>query len=92
MDEELGVGFDTLRALPVGTGATSVLAFNRRLYDRCKELGGSQYPISAVALDAHDWEVHYGAEWERLLRAKRRYDRDDASWPAESRTLLGTRD
>ena len=89
MDEELGVGFDTLRALPVGTDATSVLAFNRRLYDRCKELGGSQYPISAVALDAHDWQVHYGAEWERLLRAKRRYDRDDVL--ASGPDVLGRR-
>ena len=63
------------RCRPAPTSARA--GYNRRLYDRCKELGGSQYPISAVVLDADDWAVHYGEEWERLRRAKRRYDRDD---------------
>jgi FAD/FMN-containing dehydrogenase len=76
-DEELGIGFDTLRALPVGLDAESVIAFNRRLYDRCTEVGGSHYPISAVRLDVDDWAVHYGEHWNRLRAAKRRYDRDD---------------
>jgi cytokinin dehydrogenase len=76
-DEELGLGFDTLRALPAGLDVESVLAFNRRCYDRCVELGGSQYPISALRLDAGDWAAHYGEQWDRLLAAKRRYDRDD---------------
>ncbi len=73
--EDLVIGFDTLRSLPVGTDVASVLAFNRRLYDRARELGGTQYPISAVDLDRSDWEAHYGDQWERLLAAKRRYDR-----------------
>jgi FAD/FMN-containing dehydrogenase len=76
-DEELGLGFDTLRALPPGTDPKSALAFNRRLYDRCRRLGGSQYPISAVRLDVEDWKAHYGEQWDRLRAAKRRYDRDD---------------
>jgi FAD/FMN-containing dehydrogenase len=76
-DEELGLGFEPLRALPPGTDVEPVLAFNRRLYDRCRELGGSQYPISAVRLDADDWAAHYGEQWDRLLAAKRRYDRGD---------------
>jgi cytokinin dehydrogenase len=75
--EDFAVGFDTLRVLPAGTDVTSVLAFNRRLYDRARELGGKEYPISAVDLDAADWEAHYGDQWERLLAAKRRFDRDD---------------
>ena len=45
-----------------------VLAFNRRLYDRCKQVGGSQYPISAIRLGPDDWAVHYGEQWDRLLR------------------------
>ena len=76
-DEELGIGFDPLRALPPGTDVEPVLAFNRGLYERCRELGGSQYPISAVRLDVDDWAAHYGEQWPRLLAAKRRYDRDD---------------
>ncbi len=76
-DEELGVGFDTLRALPPGTDVEQALRFNRRLYDRCRQLGGSQYPISAVRLDENDWRAHYGEQWPRLLSAKRRFDRGD---------------
>jgi cytokinin dehydrogenase len=76
-DEELGLGFDTLRAFPPGLDVEAALRFNRRLYDRCKQLGGSQYPISAVRLAVEDWVVHYGEQWDRLVAAKRRYDRDD---------------
>jgi cytokinin dehydrogenase len=76
-DGEIALGFDTLRALPPGLDVESVLGFNRRLYRRAKQLGGSQYPISAVRLDVEDWVVHYGEQWDRLVAAKRRYDRDD---------------
>lgn len=76
-NEELGLGFDTLRALPAGLDVESVLTFNRWCYDRCVELGGSQYPISAVRLSAADWAAHYGEQWDRLRAAKRRYDRHD---------------
>jgi cytokinin dehydrogenase len=76
-DEELGVGFDTLRALPPGTDVEPALEYNRQLYDRCRELGGSQYPIGAVRLDLEDWAAHYGEQWDRLLAAKARYDRGD---------------
>jgi cytokinin dehydrogenase len=88
-DEELGIGFDPLRSLPPGTDVEPVLAFNRGLYDRCKELGGSQYPISAIRLDVDDWKVHYGEQWERLRDAKRRYDRDDTL--ASGPDVLGRR-
>ena len=38
--EELGIGFDALRALPTGTDAAAAIAFNEQLYDRCTQLGG----------------------------------------------------
>ncbi len=88
-DDELGLGFDTLRALPPGLDVESVLAFNRRLYDRCRELGGSSYPISAVRLDMNDWIAHYGEQWDRLLAAKRRYDSADVL--ASGPDVLGRR-
>src|SRR4029079_18831179 len=75
--QELGIGFDTLRALPAGIDAEAVIAFNEELYDRCTAVGGSHYPISAVRLDVDDWSEHYGEQWKRLIAAKRRYDRDD---------------
>jgi cytokinin dehydrogenase len=73
-EEDLAIGFDTLRAAPVGADIDALLAYNRRLYDRATELGGTQYPISAVRLDADDWRRHYGEQFPRLLRAKRRFD------------------
>ena len=88
-DEELGIGFDPLRSLPPGTDVEPVLAYNRRLYDRCKELGGSQYPISAIRLDVDDWKLHYGEQWDRLRDAKRRFDRDDTL--ASGPDVLGRR-
>jgi Cytokinin dehydrogenase 1, FAD and cytokinin binding len=30
-----------------------------------------------VRLDVADWKAHYGEQWQRLLAAKRRYDRGD---------------
>ena len=73
-DEELMLGFDPLRSLLFGSDVEPVLAFNRGLYDRCKELGGSQYPISAFRLGTADSAVHYGEQWSRLLDAKCRFD------------------
>ena len=73
-DEELMIGFDPLRSLPPGTDVEPVLTYNRSLYDLCRELGGSQYPISAIRLDVDDWIAHYGEQWPRLQAAKRRYD------------------
>jgi hypothetical protein len=75
--EELAIGFDTLRASPVGLSAADVetlLTYNRRLYDRAVELGGTQYPISAVRLDPADWARHYGSQFRRLVHAKARFD------------------
>jgi hypothetical protein len=76
--EELAIGFDTLRAVPVGVSPGDIetlLAYNRRLFDRAIELGGAQYPISAVRLDPDDWVRHYGDQFRRLVRAKRTFDR-----------------
>ena len=75
-DEELGIGFDPLRSLPPGTDVEPVLDYNRKLYDLCKQLGGSQYPISAIRLGVDDWAVHYGEQWDRLRAAKRHFDRN----------------
>ena len=76
-DEELGLGFDTLRAFPPGLDVEAALRFNRRLYDRCKQLGRLAVPDQRVRLAVEDWVVHYGEQWDRLVAAKRRYDRDD---------------
>ena len=74
---------DRFRHAPGVTGRAfgrrhrTLLTYNRRLYDRAVELGGTQYPISAVRLDPADWVRHYGAQFRRLVRAKARFDPAD---------------
>jgi cytokinin dehydrogenase len=48
--------------------------YNRVLFDRCRDLGGTHYPISAVELTRDDWAAHYGPQFGRLVAAKARYD------------------
>jgi cytokinin dehydrogenase len=53
-----------------------MLAGNRILFERNRELGGTLYPFSAVAVSGLEWQRHYGAVWPALADAKRRYDPD----------------
>lgn len=74
--EERAFGFDILRTLPNDPQVIEqVLVYNRMLYDKNRDLGGTNYPISAVRLTPEDWRHHYGSEFARLTRAKQRYDR-----------------
>jgi FAD/FMN-containing dehydrogenase len=66
-----------------------LLTFNRGLDDRCKQLGGSQYPIGAIHLGTQDWAVHDGEQWSRLRDAKRRFD--PANTLASGPDVLGVR-
>ena len=76
--EEQAFGFDILRSSPYDTNVIErILNYNRMLYDKNRDLGGTNYPISAVRLAAEDWQRHYGAHWRALLAAKRRYDPDN---------------
>lgn len=68
-------GLGILRYAPIDEALIrAILAFNRTLYDRCHQLEGTYYPISAVHLSRQDWQRHYGPQWETLLVGKRRYD------------------
>lgn len=53
-----------------------MLAGNRALFERNRDLGGTLYPFSAVELTPLEWQQHYGAAWPALAQAKRRYDPD----------------
>lgn len=76
--EERAFGFDILRYSPYDSNVLGqILDYNRMLYDKNRDLGGTNYPISAVRLAAEDWQRHYGPYWGALLTAKRRYDPDN---------------
>lgn len=72
---EHAFGFGILRFTPNDEQAVAqALAYNRVLFEQCRELGGTHYPISAVHLEREDWERHYGEAFSTLAAAKRRYD------------------
>jgi FAD/FMN-containing dehydrogenase len=71
-------GFGILRFAPPEPALIArMLAFNRRLFEQNRALGGTHYPIDALELTRHDWQRHYGPQWGALVRAKRRYDPDN---------------
>ncbi|GAA2097707.1 hypothetical protein GCM10009759_28060 [Kitasatospora saccharophila] len=54
--------------------ATDRLQRNAELYRKARTVGGSRYPIGALAFTKADWIAHYGAAWPEFRRAKERYD------------------
>jgi cytokinin dehydrogenase len=49
---------------------------NRRLYDAAKGMGGMLGPFGYMPMSPPDWKAHFGARWDGLMEAKRRYDPD----------------
>jgi cytokinin dehydrogenase len=75
---DFAFGFGILRFMPDDAGAVEqAVAYNRTLFDQCRDLGGTHYPISAVRLDRDDWVRHYGEQFGKLEAAKRRHDPDN---------------
>ncbi len=77
--------FDILNASPLPgpnpTFARKMLDRNRRWFDRARELGATRYPIGSLDFDREDWKRHYGDQWPRLKKIKRRYDPDTILTP-----------
>ncbi|MER6302012.1 FAD-binding protein [Kitasatospora sp. NPDC001539] len=74
-DARTGWHFDLLAFPGPGADTAGMLERNRRLYERAVELGGKRYLIGAVpGMTGADWRRHYGPLWDRVERAKRRYD------------------
>jgi cytokinin dehydrogenase len=74
--EDIVFVFNLIR-IPASNDAATVermVAKNRTLFDRIREAGGVQYPVSAFAMSPFDWEIHFGSGWPQLREAKRRYD------------------
>lgn len=58
-----------------------MLARNRRLFERARELGATRYPIGSLEFDPTDWKRHYGDLWPELVKRKRRYDPNNILTP-----------
>ena len=59
------------------------IAVNRRLYERCRQLGGSRYPIDSVPMEKGDWPRHFGAAWPQMQAAKQKFDPDGLLTPGQ---------
>ncbi|KAB8319070.1 FAD-binding protein [Tolypothrix campylonemoides VB511288] len=84
-NEQIVFLFAILRTAPSDDDTTSarMLADNRRLFERNRDLGGTRYPVDAIAFSQEDWQQHFGSVWSRLVNAKRRYDPDNVLTPGQ---------
>ncbi|HEV3193676.1 MAG TPA: hypothetical protein VGY54_24390, partial [Polyangiaceae bacterium] len=60
---------------------STILARNRRLFEKARAVGGTRYPIGSISFNREDWEIQYGEEWRELLRLKERFDPDGILTP-----------
>jgi cytokinin dehydrogenase len=84
-DEPVAYLFDLLRLpVPGDTGIGAMLEQNRRYYDLAVALGGTRYLVGAIPdMTRRDWRGHFGADWWRLVAAKRQYDPDHVLTPGQ---------
>jgi cytokinin dehydrogenase len=73
-DEEMIYRFQLSRILPAGTDTGSMIALNRTLYERARDIGGYRMTSSAVAMSQDDWRRHYGPAWQTVQAAKTKFD------------------
>jgi cytokinin dehydrogenase len=65
---------DSRLALSTGAFTSTMLARNRRLFDRSRQFGGVRYPIGAIDFSQTDWISHYGPVWNDFVQRKQLYD------------------
>ncbi len=84
-DDDFVYLFDILTASaapgPDPAFLTSMLARNRRLFDKARAAGGTRYPIGAIEFSPEDWQLQYGDLWQEFSRRKRRFDPDNILTP-----------
>ena len=81
--------FSLMRTAPSAnpSAVRELLAANRAVYERARELGGVLHPVSALPMTCADWRAHFGGDWAGLAQAKDRHDpyriltRGPGLWP-----------
>ena len=53
-----------------------MLARNRRLFDKARDVGGTRYPIGSVTFSHADWVRQYGDRFAEFRRLKDKFDPD----------------
>ena len=82
-NEDLVVRFQLSRNLPASADIPSVIAMNRTLYERARDVGGTRLTSSAIPFSEADWSRHYGPVWESFRNAKQRFDPNNVLTPGQ---------
>jgi FAD/FMN-containing dehydrogenase len=73
-DEPVAFLFDILSTAEDAPAAIGMLARNRVLFERARDLGSKKYVIAAIPFSRHDWQQHYHPLWGHLVSARRHFD------------------
>lgn len=80
-DEEIFFLFDILRTALDAAVANAMVASNRMIFERARDLGSKHYMISAIPLSHQDWKRHFQPFWGELVSAKHLFDPDNVLTP-----------
>ncbi|MGH8774145.1 MAG: FAD-binding protein [Jiangellaceae bacterium] len=74
-DEPVVFILGLLRTAPeIPSVIEAMIASNRALFERARDLGGKQYPIGSIPFAPGDWAEHFSGQFRKLENAKDRYD------------------
>lgn len=80
-NEALVIRFQCSRLPPPSADVSALLAMNRTLYERAREMGGTRLTTSAIAMSQADWIQEFGPAWKAFSGAKRRFDPNNVLTP-----------
>ncbi len=75
--------FQLGRVPPASADIASLVAMNRTLYERARDLGGTRMTSSAIPFSQADWIRHYGPAWKPFAAAKSRFDPNNVLTPGQ---------
>jgi FAD/FMN-containing dehydrogenase len=82
--EDFAVRFQLQRRPPASVADMgALLAVNRRLYERARDLGGTRLTTTAVPFSRADWVRYYGPAWGPFQAAKDRFDPNRVLTPGQ---------
>jgi len=77
-NEDLVARFQLSRMPPASADIAALVAMNRALYERAREMGGTRLTTTAIPFSQTDWSQHYGPVWQSFRAAKARFDPSNA--------------
>jgi FAD/FMN-containing dehydrogenase len=82
-DGDLVYRFQLGRVPPETADIAALVAMNRTLYERARDVGGTRMTSSAIPFSPEDWVRHYGPAWPAFAAAKARYDPKNVLTPGQ---------